>query len=76
MLSCEFVTVTAAAGNDIDIVAVYSRFQEMMFPVLYIVEASINRKHGHKSNLAREEKLDMGVQRNSKEFEHYHRAKG
>ena len=62
MLSCEFVTVTAAAGNDIDIVAVYSRFQEMKFPALYIhcgykvtvkyvdeevgVEDSINRRHG------------------------------
>ena len=34
LLSCEFVTVTAAAGNDIDIVAVYSRFQEMKFPAL------------------------------------------
>ena len=71
MLSCEFVTVTAAAGNDIDIVAVYSRFQEMVpcivqcgykVTVKYVdeevgVEDSINRRHGdsHKSDLAREE---------------------
>ena len=33
--------VTAAAGNDIDIVAVYSRFQEMKFPALYIVDIKI-----------------------------------